>query len=91
MWVSSGCRGAFEVALGGTLPGAGGGNGTGLPDRVVCESAAGERRECRMRVGGKVRLVRQIGSVPCTVNNTWGYGYGLIWVTKGCRGEFEVE
>ena len=89
VWVSSGCRGQFEVALGGTLPG--GANGTGLPDRIVCESRAGERTECRMRVGGKVRLVKQISTVPCTVNNTWGYGYGLIWVTKGCRGEFEVE
>ena len=44
VWVSSGCRGEFEVATGG-------GDGTGLPDRVVCESMAGERRECRMRVG----------------------------------------
>jgi hypothetical protein len=91
IWVSSGCRGEFEVVTGGGSPGAGGGNGTGLPDRVVCESRAGERTECRMRVGGKARLVRQNSTVPCTVNNTWGYGYGVIWVTKGCRGEFEVE
>jgi DUF3011 family protein len=90
MWVSSGCRGEFDVVTGGKLPGAGGGNETGLPDRVVCESIGGQRAECRIRVGGQVRLVRQISTVPCTVNNTWGYGYGLIWVTKGCRGEFEV-
>jgi hypothetical protein len=90
IWVSSGCRGEFEVVTGGTSPGAGGG-GTGLPDRVVCESRGAERAECRIRVGGQVRLVRQISTVPCTVNNTWGYGYGLIWVTKGCRGEFEVQ
>jgi Protein of unknown function (DUF3011) len=91
IWVSSGCRGEFEVVTGGTSPGAGGGNETGLPDRVVCESIGGQRAECRIRAGGQVRLVRQISTVPCTVNNTWGYGYGLIWVTKGCRGEFEVE
>jgi Protein of unknown function (DUF3011) len=89
VWVSSGCRGEFEVVTGGTQPGAGGGNG--LPDRVVCESMGGQRTECRIRVGGQVRLVRQISTVPCTANNTWGYGYGLIWVTKGCRGEFEVR
>jgi hypothetical protein len=89
IWVSSGCRGEFEVVTGGA--GGGDGNETGLPDRVVCESIGGQRAECRIRVGGQVRLVRQISTVPCTVNNTWGYGYGLIWVTKGCRGEFEVQ
>jgi Protein of unknown function (DUF3011) len=91
VWVSSGCRGEFEVVTGGTPPGAGGGNGTGLPERVVCESRGGERVECRIRVGGQVRLVRQISTIPCTANNTWGSGYGMIWVTKGCRGEFEVQ
>jgi hypothetical protein len=92
IWVGSGCRGEFEVVTGGgAQPGPGGGNQTGLPDRVVCESIGGQRAECRIRVGGQVRLVRQISTIPCTVNNTWGYGYGLIWVTKGCRGEFEVE
>lgn len=96
MWVGSGCRGEFEVVLGGTAPGgippgAGGGNETGLPDRVLCESQGGERTECRIRVGGQVRLVRQVSTTPCTQNTTWGYGYGMIWVTKGCRGEFEVK
>jgi hypothetical protein len=96
MWVSSGCRGEFEVVLGGTAPGgnppvAGGGNATGLPDRVLCESKGGERTECRIRVGGEVRLARQISTTACTQNSTWGYGYGMIWVTKGCRGEFEVR
>ena len=70
MWVSSGCRGEFEVVTGGTPPGTGG--GTGLPEQVVCESRGGERAECRIRVGGQVRLVRQISTIPCTVNNTWG-------------------
>jgi hypothetical protein len=93
MWVSSGCRGEFEVTTGGTAPGGGVGsdNGTGLPDRVLCESKGGERTECRIRVGGQVRLARQISTTPCTPNDTWGYGYGMIWVTKGCRGEFEVQ
>jgi hypothetical protein len=86
MWVSSGCRGEFEVVTGPTAPG----GGTGLPDRVLCESKGGERTECRIAVGKQVRLARQISTTQCTQNNTWGYGYGMIWVTKGCRGEFEV-
>ena len=84
--VSSGCRGEFEVVTGSPPPG----GGTGLPDRVVCESKIGERTECRIPVGGRVRLVRQLSTTSCIQNNTWGSGYGILWVTKGCRGEFEV-
>lgn len=91
MWVSSGCRGEFEVVTGGGPSDGAGGGGTGLPDRVLCESKGGERTECRIRVGGQPRLVRQLSTTPCALNNTWGSGYGMIWVTKGCRGEFEVR
>jgi hypothetical protein len=95
MWVSNGCRGEFEVTIAATQPGAGGGvgagAGTGLPDRVLCESKGGERTECRIKVGGQVKLARQLSTTACTQGSTWGYGYGMIWVTKGCRGEFEVR
>ena len=99
MWVSSGCRGEFEVTTGRTGPvnggpvngGGVGDNGTGLPDRVLCESKGAERTECRIPVGKQVRLARQISTSPCTQNSTWGFGYGMIWVTKGCRGEFDVR
>lgn len=91
MWVSNGCRGEFEVTVGGQPGGGGGDNGTGLPDRVLCESKSGERAECRIPVGKQVRLARQISTSACVQNSTWGFGYGMIWVTKGCRGEFEVE
>ncbi|MEP6689292.1 MAG: DUF3011 domain-containing protein, partial [Gemmatimonadales bacterium] len=96
IWVSNGCRGEFEVTTSGTAPGGGvvtpaPGNGTGLPDRVLCESKAGERAECRIRVGAQVKLARQLSTTACTQNNTWGFGYGMIWVTKGCRAEFEVR
>jgi len=96
IWVSNGCRAEFEVTIGGspTGPGGvvvGGDSGTGLPNRVVCESKGGERTECRIKVGAEVRLARQLSTTACTQNSTWGYGYGLLWVTKGCRGEFEVK
>jgi DUF3011 family protein len=91
MWVSSGCRGEFELVTGGNPADGVGGGGTGLPDRVVCESQGGERTECRIRAGGQARLVRQLSTTPCALNNTWGSGYGVIWVTRGCRGEFEVR
>jgi hypothetical protein len=89
VWVNRGCGAEFEVTVGG--PAAGAAAGTGLPERVTCESKGGERTECRIRTGGQVRLVRQLSSAACTTNSTWGTGSGVIWVTKGCRAEFEVR
>lgn len=91
IWVSNGCRGEFDVKVGGP------GDGTGLPglpgtaERLTCESKGVTRTECRMRAGGAVELVRQLSSAPCVRNSTWGAGYGLIWVQRGCRAEFEVR
>jgi len=88
VWVNRGCGAEFEVTVGGP---AGGAPGTALPEQVTCESKGGERTECRIRTGGQVRLVRQLSSAACTTNSTWGTGSGVIWVTKGCRAEFEVR
>jgi DUF3011 family protein len=92
IWVSTGCRGEFEVTVGGS-PGypRPGGPGTGLPDRVTCESSNGQRTECRIRNGAQVQLVKQLSTAACVRNNTWGTGVGVLWVNKGCRGEFEVR
>jgi hypothetical protein len=90
LWVNQGCGGEFEVSSGG-MSGGNVGAGTGLPDRVTCESKGGERTECRIRSGARVQLARQLSSTPCNRNSTWGAGVGVIWVTGGCRGEFEVR
>jgi len=89
IWVSTGCRGEFDVTVGGS-PGYPG-PGTGMPDRVTCESSNGQRTECRIRNGAQVQLVKQLSSAACVRNNTWGTGVGVLWVNKGCRGEFEVK
>ena len=89
IWVKDGCGAEFEVTSSGKSGGNGG--GTGLPERVTCESKSGERAECRIRPGGQAVLVRQLSTNPCARNSTWGSGVGVIWVTKGCRGEFEVR
>jgi hypothetical protein len=92
IWVSNGCRGEFEVTVGGaisqpTYPS----GGTGLPQRVTCESSNGQRNECRIRNGAQVQLVKQLSNAACVRNQTWGTGDGILWVIKGCRGEFEVR
>jgi hypothetical protein len=89
LWVSKGCGGEFEVIPAGAS--AGNAGGTGLAERVTCESKGGERTECPMRSGGQVQLVRQLSTTACNRYSTWGTGNGVIWVTKGCRGEFEVR
>lgn len=94
-WVDKGCRGEFELTVrsGANRPIADPLTGptTGLPARITCESNAGERTECRVRNGAQVQLIRQISTAGCVRNSTWGTGDGVIWVTRGCRGEFEVK
>ncbi|MCX7554744.1 DUF3011 domain-containing protein [Marinicella sp. S1101] len=58
-------------------------------DRFVCESNRGQRQHCRADTNGGVRLIRQIGYNSCQGN--WGYDYYGVWVTNGCRGEFQID
>ncbi len=64
-------------------------NNYGSGDRFVCESYRGGRQHCRADTSGGVRLVRQIGYNSCQGN--WGYDYYGVWVTNGCRGEFQID
>jgi hypothetical protein len=94
IWVSNGCRGEFDVTTGGPGQGTGLPAPPGFPDvplRVTCESKGGERTDCGIRNGATVALTRQLSSAPCTRNSTWGTGNGVVWVTRGCRAEFEVR
>jgi hypothetical protein len=85
VWVDRGCRGEFEV---------GGGSGSWEQfengRRVVCESRDREYQLCRVNTRGDVRMVRQLSQRPCTARRTWGFQRDGIWVTEGCRAEFEV-
>ncbi len=57
--------------------------------RLVCESVRGQRQHCRADTSGGVRLVKQLGYNKCQGN--WGYDYYGVWVTNGCRAEFQVD
>ncbi|MBP9590730.1 MAG: DUF3011 domain-containing protein [Steroidobacteraceae bacterium] len=57
---------------------------------VVCESRGGATQACSVNTSGGVRLTRQLSSQGCWQNDTWGYDANRIWVTNGCRAEFEV-
>ncbi len=96
LWVNNGCRGEFDVTVDGAQPGepadeSGLPASPGLADRVICESKGVERTACPIRSGGQAALVRQLSTAACIQNSTWGTGPGILWVTRGCRGEFEVR
>lgn len=59
-------------------------------DRVRCESRDRERTYCTADTRGGVRLVRQISDADCVNGRTWGADRRGIWVTRGCRADFEV-
>jgi hypothetical protein len=79
IWVDDGCRARFEVTRSG-----GGGNSL-----VQCASDNQRYRECPLGPGYSARLVRELSNGRCRRDSTWGSRPGVLWVTNGCRGEFE--
>lgn len=58
--------------------------------RVRCESRDYRQQLCRVETTGGVRLARQLGDAACRQGRTWGTTRGGIWVSNGCRADFEV-
>jgi hypothetical protein len=59
--------------------------------RLRCESSSGNQTWCAAETRHGVRLLRQYSRAPCYEGDTWGYSRRGIWVSNGCRAEFEVE
>ena len=87
VWVSDGCRGEFAATSGGY----GSGYGNGYGQTVRCESQDGRDRRCSVSVRSDVRLVRQLSDTRCVEGQNWGWDRSGIWVSRGCRAEFEVR
>lgn len=79
VWVDEGCRARFEVTR------SGGANGR----LIQCVSENQRYRECPLGHGYAVKLVREFSNGRCRPGSTWGTRDGVLWVTGGCRGEFE--
>jgi molybdenum cofactor biosynthesis enzyme MoaA len=59
--------------------------------RVIrCESHDRRTNYCEIDPRGGVRLIRQLSNAHCSRGDTWGVNARGIWVTQGCRAEFEV-
>jgi len=60
-----------------------------LPSKVTCESNQNRQQDCEMNTRGEVRMVRQLSKTRCVEGENWGLSKHTIWVTDGCRAEFE--
>ena len=82
IWVKAGCRGDFALGEAGPVaPG---------PRYVTCESGSGGRRHCATDTLGGVQMIRQLSKSQCIQHSTWGYDRKSIWVSQGCRAEFQI-
>lgn len=84
LWVARGCRAEFAREQ--AAPGA-----PATRTRLLrCESRNGGYRHCPIATSGGVRLNRKLSSGECELGASWGYDEQGIWVSRGCRAEFEV-
>lgn len=89
IWVKDGCRGVFEVKPQAREP---------EPERrpkpltylLRCESIRNQTAECPVDPAATVALARQLSGVSCTEGQNWGAYGASLFVSRGCRGEFEV-
>jgi hypothetical protein len=90
IWVRNGCRGVFEVTPP-PPPGSGGGQPEVSRSYLLrCESSRNGTSECPVDPSGTVKLATQRSGTACTEGQTWGRLGGSLYVTRGCRAEFEV-
>ena len=84
VWVARGCSADFVLGQGGSSPDSRSG------DRVLrCESKGGRWNHCRADSANGVQLVRQLSKRPCIRDQNWGVDGQGLWVSGGCRGEFQ--
>ena len=86
VWVSHGCRAEFAAGYDQGSAYAGGNYGT-----IRCESSSNRTHQCNVNGRGEVRLVRQLSSSACIEGRSWDYSPNRVWVSDGCRAEFQVS
>ena len=87
VWVSNGCKADF------TIGGYGDGyrTGDGVVRNVRCESTGGRTVRCNIDTRGGVRLLRKLSSSACYQGRSWDWDRSGIWVSNGCRADFQVS
>ncbi|MGL6289364.1 MAG: DUF3011 domain-containing protein [Silanimonas sp.] len=59
--------------------------------RFRCESHGGQTNYCGVDTRGGVVLVRQLSRGACIEGRSWGWDRRGVWVSQGCRAEFETR
>ncbi|MBU8974722.1 DUF3011 domain-containing protein [Lysobacter sp. MMG2] len=100
VWVNDGCRAEFASGSGwgggnggGWGGGDGGGHGGGWNNpgqTLYCGSDDNRPRRCNVTVRRDARLVRQASKAACVEGRSWGWDNNGVWVSNGCRGDFQV-
>ena len=57
---------------------------------IVCESENGQTQHCYADTSGGVSLSTQYSRASCRQGSTWGYDNRGIWVSNGCRAQFDL-
>ena len=92
LWVNQGCRGNFASVVQNQPRPRGGYVAPQQPEGTVirCESRDQRQAYCALPFRGRVRLVNQVSRAACTEGYSWGYDRRGVWVSQGCRADFEV-
>jgi Protein of unknown function (DUF3011) len=88
VWVSNGCRAVFSSDGASNQASADNSANNGAT-RLTCESVGKARTECAMNTGGEVRMSKQLSRAACVEGTSWGLSKHAVWVSDGCRAEFE--
>jgi len=100
VWVNNGCRAEFASNNGGGWGGGNGGGhgggwnnpgGGGQVQKLYCGSDDNRQRRCNVTIRRDARLVRQASKAACIEGRSWGWDRNGIWVSNGCRGDFQVQ
>ncbi len=89
VWTADGCTGEFAIGRSGN--GYGWGTGNRFTGYVYCAAGGNRRNLCEINTRGGVRLINQVSRAACVEGRTWGTAPRGIWVSGGCRGEFQVN
>ena len=82
IWVKGGCRADFALGDVGTAAAG--------PQYVKCESNSASRKHCPAFTQSGVQIIRQLSKSQCIQHSTWGYDRDSVWVSQGCRAEFQI-
>lgn len=57
---------------------------------LACNSGGYAYTYCPADTRAGVELEERTSEAPCTINDSWGYDAGGVWVDKGCRARFHI-